>query len=235
MYDKFASVYDKIYLGMKDYKAEAVKIAAFIQQHKRSSGKRLLDVACGTGLHLEALKEAFEVEGLDVNQPMLEHAAKRLPGVPLHHADMSDFHLERHFDVITCLFSSIGYVRTVENLESAVRCMADHLLPGGVLLIEPWFTPDEWKLHTVHGLLIDEPELKVARVNTSLQEGKMSIMDLHHLVGTPEKTEHFVEHHELGLFEQHEMLAAIEKSGLEAIHDVEGIFGRGLYIGRKTK
>src|SRR5215831_4572594 len=55
--------------------------------------------------------------------------------------------------------SSIGYIKILETLSQAVRCMAQHLVPGGVLLIEPWFTPETWRLETVHARFIDEPHL----------------------------------------------------------------------------
>ena len=43
---------------------------------------------------------------------MLGIARHRLPGVPLHLADMRDFDLPERFDAVTCLFSSIGYLTT---------------------------------------------------------------------------------------------------------------------------
>ena len=46
-------------------------------------------------------------------------------------------HADRAYDVVLCLFSSIGYVKTKSNLNRAVKCMANHLTPGGILLIEP--------------------------------------------------------------------------------------------------
>jgi hypothetical protein len=104
---------------------------------------------------------------------------------------------------------------------------------GGVLVIEPWFSPDDWHTPSVHALFIDEPELKLARVNTSFQEGRLSYFDFHYLVGTPEGTEHFIEQHELGLFETEEMQAALEGAGLETIYDTEGLTGRGLFVGRR--
>jgi SAM-dependent methyltransferase len=224
-----AHLYDKIY-AFKDYRAEAGTLAALIHRHLRSGGRRLLDVACGTGLHLEILKEQFEVEGLDLDAELLQLARQRLPGVPLHQGDMIAFDLGRRFDVVTCLFSSIGYVQTHENLQRAIGSMAGHLLPGGLLLVEPWFTPGEWKPDTVHALFVDEPELKIARVNTSHAAGRLSYFDLHYLVGTPQGTEHFVERHELGLFEQEEMRVAFQASGLEVTYDEQGLMGRGLYI-----
>ena len=39
---------------------------------------------------------------------------------------MIDFDLDRAFDVVTCLFSAIAYVRTAENLFRAVARLAAH-------------------------------------------------------------------------------------------------------------
>lgn len=229
MFSKTARYYDKIY-SFKDYRAEAERLVAIIHQHLRSKGKRLLDVACGTGRHIEYLKEHFDLEGLDINEVLLEIARQRNPEVTFHKGDMVNFELGQEFDVVTCLFSSIGYVKNLENLRRAVACMAHQLLPGGLLLVEPWFTPDAWQPDTVHALFIDEPELKIARVNTSLVCEKISYFDFHYLIGTPAATEHFVERHELGLFAADEMRAAFADAGLEVKYDAEGLTGRGLYV-----
>ena len=112
---------------------------------------------------------------------------------------MVDFDLGRQFDVVTCLFSSIGYAETYERLCLALRSLARHTAPGGLVLIEPWFTPTAWKPNTVHALYIDEPDLKIARIKASFVDGRLLVFDLHYLIGTPEDTEHVVEHHEPGL------------------------------------
>jgi SAM-dependent methyltransferase len=232
MFSQTAQYYDTIYLAMKDYGAEADKLIAFIHQYSRSTGNRLLDVACGTGLHLSYLTQHFQVEGLDLDEQLLAIARQRHPEVPLHHADMTDFNLGCTFDVVTCLFSSIGYVKTLENLSRAVQCMAQHLVPGGVLLIEPGFTPEIWRPGTVHARFIDAPNLKIARLHTSSVDGRLSSMDMHYLIGTPEGTEHYVERHELGLFTAEEMRHALTICGLEVTYDATGLTGRGLYIGQ---
>src|SRR5919199_589582 len=154
----------RIILGLTDM------LTTFIHQYRRSTGNRLLDVACGTGLHLSYLTQHFQVEGLDLDEQLLAIARQRSPDIPLHHADMTDFNLGRTFDIVTCLFSAIGYVKTLPNLSRAVQCMVQHLSGGGVLLIEPWPTPETWQPGTVHARFIDEPKLKIA----SLRNGSPS-------------------------------------------------------------
>ncbi len=232
MFKETARYYDRIY-AFKDYAAEASKIRVIVEEELRTGGRRLLDVACGTGLHLEQLKAHFDAEGLDLSPELLEISRERNPKLTHHTADMRTFELDARFDVVTCLFSSIGYMTTADDLHRAIERMAAHLVPGGFLIVEPWLTPDAWRSNTVHGLFIDEPQLKIARVNTSFTEGRVSVFDLHHLIGTPEKTEHVVEHHELGLYTVDEMTGAFSAVGLDVRYDPEGLTGRGLYVARK--
>lgn len=67
-----------------------------------------------------------------------------MPNIPLHEADMRTFDLGRTFDVVTCLFSSIGYFTELDDMQAAIGNMASHLAPGGVLIVEPWIHPDGW-------------------------------------------------------------------------------------------
>jgi SAM-dependent methyltransferase len=225
-----ARYYDLIYSG-KDYAGEVEQLVSFIHSYNHTSGIDLLDVACGTGRHIEFLKKYFNIEGIDISDNQLRYAAERNPEVPFHLGDMISFDLKRRFDVVTCLFSSIGYVKTLENLQMAVKRMAKHVLPGG--LFEPWFASEDWHPNTVHALFVNEPELKLVRMNTARQEGRLSYFDFHFLIGTPQETIHFVEHHELGLFERSEMTDALKSAELNVFYEPEGLIGRGLYIGRK--
>lgn len=64
MFSKSAAFYDAIY-SFKDYAAEAVEVQGLIEKRNPDAGT-LLDVACGTGLHLQYLAGAFDVEGIDL-------------------------------------------------------------------------------------------------------------------------------------------------------------------------
>jgi ubiquinone/menaquinone biosynthesis C-methylase UbiE len=236
MFSKSADLYDAIYLSMdKDYAKEARKVKTLVRRYKKSDGNTLLDVACGTGIHAGHLCAYFQVEGLDLNPGMLTAARKKLPGMVFHQGDMLDFNLDKQFDVITCLFSSIGYVKTAPRLRQAVQTMNRHLRPGGMMIVEPWFTPEQWRPGSVHAVFVNQPELKISRMNVSGVDGNLSFFDFHYLVGTPEGIRHFTERHELGLFTHEEYLDAFYSAGLEVLHDSKGLDGRGLYIGIKPQ
>lgn len=235
MFSKSAKFYNALYRSMgKDYAAESQKAHELIQNIKRSNGNMLLEVACGTGLHISTLREHYMIEGLDLDSKMLAIARETFPDIPFHHADMVDFDLSERFDAITCLFSSIGYVKTKERLNRAIQNMARHLMPGGVLIVEPWFTPEHWQPGGVYTLLAEEADLKIFRMSSGGVNGYISFIEFHYMVGTSEGIKYFKELHELGLFTHEEYLGAFHKADLDVTHDPEGLDGRGLYIGLKT-
>ena len=228
MFSRSARIYDAIYASVRDYPREAAALDRLIQE-RRPGARTLLDVACGTGAHLEHLKD-YELEGLDLDPEMLAVARERLPDVVFHEGDMVGFDLDRRFDAVVCMFSSIGYVRTEKRLRSAIASMGRHLEPGGVLVVEPWLSPADWLDRHIGAVFVDEPELKIARMNASQREGNVSIIEFEYLVGTPDGIERFTETHELGLLTVEEHLGAFRAAGLEADHDPEGPMGRGLYV-----
>jgi SAM-dependent methyltransferase len=230
-YTAMAELYDRLY-AFKDYAGEAARLWEIIRQHQPGAAS-LLDAACGTGRHLEHLQADFRVEGFDASPGQLEQARLRLPGVPLQQADLRSVELGRRFDVVLCLFGSLGYLPTVAELNLGVARLAAHLEPGGLLLVEPWIAPEDWREGQPHALFIDDPQQKIARLNTSARRGRFSVLELHHLVATPAGTRHFVEHHELLLSTRQEQRDAFAAAGLSAEFDATGLNGRGLWIARR--
>jgi SAM-dependent methyltransferase len=233
MFSETGELYDRFY-AWKDYDAEAARLRELIAAAGGPGEGTLLDVACGTGKHARALAAHYTVEGMDLDPVLLAVARRRLPDVPLHQGDMRGFDLGRTYGVVTCLFSSIGYVRDLDGLHAAMAAMARHLAPGGALVVEPWFAPGEYRPNHVHLLTVDEPELKLVRMSHGTVQGAVSILDFEYLVGRPVGITRTHERHELGLFTQEQMLGAFERAGLRATFDSQGLMGRGLYIGLKS-
>jgi SAM-dependent methyltransferase len=232
-YSISADIYDLLY-EWKDYAAEAERIREVVAA-RVPRASTLLDVACGTGRHLEHLRRWYAVEGLDADEGLLEGARRQLPDVPFHAGDMRDFDLGRRFEVVTCLFSAIGYMHTPADLAQAMATMARHVEPGGVVLVEPWLSPDVFDPHHIGGPTIGEgQDIKVVRMNGSRVDGRLSVMDFHHLIGRPGTVEYVVEEHTLALYTDDEYHTALEAAGVAVEHDEEGLMGRGLWIGQKS-
>ena len=163
---------------------------------------------------------------------MLDIARTRCPEVPLQRADFTVFHLERTFDEIACLFASIGYARSIDQLDLAVHCMAQHLGLGGVLAIEPAltlerFVPGKLALDTAN-----DPDVKATRMYFARRVDRVSVYDIHYLGGSAEGVSHFTEHHELGLFTSAELCRAFDRAGVDVVlEEPDGLFGYGLIVG----
>lgn len=230
MYEKSAQVYDVIYEALFDYRAHTDQLDQLVQ--KENPGARTwLDVACGTGLHLRYLQDRYEAEGMDLSSQMLSVARERLPQVPIHQGDMVAFDLGKKFDVVSCLFSSIGYTATVDRLNSATSCMAQHLAPGGLLLIEPWLSAEHWTDGHLAADFVDQSDIKIARLGHNHRDGRTTFLKMHYLVSTRAGVDHFVEDHELFMFNDEEHRGALESAGLKVERLEGGLAGRGLYVG----
>jgi SAM-dependent methyltransferase len=232
-YAKSAKIYDAIYLAKKDYVTEAEQVHSLIGRHKNTDGNMLLDVGCGTGLHAEVLKKWYEVEGLDLSEGQLVVARKRLPDIKFYHDDMTNFDTGKQYDAVTCLFSAIGELLDIEQVNRAIGSMASHLKSGGVLIVEPWLRPEQFKEGHIWSDFIDEPDLKIARMTVAGRQGKIVNLTMHYMVGGPGKVEEFVEHHQNAMHSVEEYKEALRKAGLKVTHDEEGLIGRGLYIATK--
>jgi SAM-dependent methyltransferase len=182
MYRDLAAYYDRIY-SWKDYRGETARVVALARRFGPSPAHRWLDVACGTGRHLGYLRRRYEVTGVDLSRPMLREARRRLPGVRLVAGDMRSLDLGERFDVVTCLFSAIGYLRTEADLVRAFRTFARHLVPGGVVLIAPWIGPREFRPGRVSLDIYQDESTKIVRGGFGARRGEFSRITFDYLIG----------------------------------------------------
>lgn len=233
-YTDSAQIYDLLY-SFKNYQPEADAIRTLIDSNTTHPTQTVLDVGCGTGAHLGLLKDFYTCEGIDSSEAMLAVAREKLPGMPLHHGDMRTFTLNKQFDVVLCLFSAIGYMTTVEDLQLAVNNMVRHVTPGGLLIVESWLHPDLFRPNHISLLTVERPEIKIARTHITEVVGHITRMAMHYLVTTLEGVTHFVEVHEMGLYPSTVYENAFQLAGLSLTVDATYERWRTLYIGRKPE
>jgi len=234
LHNQLAKYYDRIY-SFRNYLDEAVRIQNLIMKYLETGGNTLLDVACGTGLHLKHLKDDFSCTGVDTSKAMLKIARINAKGVTFKEADMKTLKLDKQFDVITCLLSSNGYVKNYSNLDSTIRNFSKHLKKGGLALIEPshansFYVKGEPRI-TVH----DGKDAKIARVNVSKIRQATASLQMHILIVERGKdVKYFVDQHELGLFGINNTLRIMNDAGLKSKYLKNGLMtGRELFVGIK--
>nr|WP_276977578.1 class I SAM-dependent methyltransferase [Ferrimicrobium acidiphilum] len=234
LYEELAPYYNQIY-HWKDYRKEASKIRALIHDFQLSTGNDLLDVACGTGRHLSYLRRYFNCMGIDASKEMLRLARENVPGMQFSKGDMLDFDAGRQFDVVLCLFSSIGYLKTAGDVRKALLNFARHLKKGGVLIVEPWLQKSEWRDRTVSLRSYDGDSAKIARVSFAWAKGAFSELDEHYLIGVKRKgVTHVRDLHRLRFFEVEPALQTLRKAGLDVRFTEDSLMtGRGLLIATK--
>jgi dTDP-3-amino-3,4,6-trideoxy-alpha-D-glucopyranose N,N-dimethyltransferase len=230
IYERSARVYDAL-CRHKDYAGASATLCAIVDRFSPGAST-LLDVGCGTGLHLSHLGTRFVVEGLDLSPEMLDIARARCPGVRLHQGSLVEFDLGKRFDVVTCLFGSIAYARDEGNLRRAAACLAGHLQAGGLVIVEPWVTPGRFVSGRLVLDTVDDADLKVARVYVTERQGEVSIFDSSYVIGTPDGVASFRERQELGLFSDEVYRTALTDAGLDIVDASGDIFGYGLYVCR---
>jgi SAM-dependent methyltransferase len=101
-------------------------------------GRRVLDVACGTGKSfLPLLRRGYDVVGCDISEEMLAVARERAGSeVELFQADVRALPEVGPFDLVTWLDDAVNYLLGDDDLELAIVSIAQTMAPGGLLVFD---------------------------------------------------------------------------------------------------
>lgn len=131
-YARWAPVYDVVF-GKVFERARTEAIAA-----TQRVGGRVLDVGVGTGISLPYYTRASQVVGIDLSEPMLRRARKRVAELKLTNIEtlavMDAEHLEfpgDSFDAVVAQY----VVNTVPHPEDALAEFARVVKPGGEIIL----------------------------------------------------------------------------------------------------
>jgi SAM-dependent methyltransferase len=135
-YEAMAPVYDD-FTAHHEYEEWLADLLAALERNGLS-GRRILDVACGTGKSfLPLLPRGWEVTGCDISASMLALAREKVgEEVRLEVADMRELPRFGEFDLVWALDDAINYLLSEEELVQALSGMRDNLAGGGLVLFD---------------------------------------------------------------------------------------------------
>jgi SAM-dependent methyltransferase len=175
LYNQLSKYLDASYRRTKNYQHEV----DFILRRVGNNRGILIDVACGSGGHAELLSKAgFEVYAVDLNDGMLRLVRKNLPKARVFKQDMRQLDVPVQADVLICLYNSINYNYSYDELTHTFQRFYDHLKPGGVLIFDTAFMKHTWKPGPFNVETITTPEFEVARVNKSYKKCSFGIVEI---------------------------------------------------------
>lgn len=236
IFTELAEQYDLLY-SWKDYGGESTRLEGIARRYGRPGRTTWLDVACGTGRHLQFLSRTHSSVGLDASREMLRVARRRLRGVRLMLGDMRTFRLDRKFDVVSCLFSAIGHLSSESDVLATFSNFARHLRSGGVAIVEPWIEPSGFLPGMIHLVSYQGPKSTVVRLASSSRRGRRSFIHYHYLVGRRGHGIRSLEETDVGLMVPRErLLSLLDRAGFDSRFLSRGLTGkRGLLVGVKRE
>lgn len=224
LYGRFAKYYDKLYLKKKDYIHEAGFIGSLIRKYNPKA-KSVLDVACGTGIHMSLLrKTGYLATGVDASSEMLKLARKRLGGrTELLQADMKGFRLGKKFDVVTCMFSAINYNLGYVDLKKTIGNFYCHLGTPGLAIIDVGFFPQMWVPDFLSFDTYKGETLSIARLSKSaLGKDGIADIDMLFLVKENGKVDFEIDEHRLMPFDLKKVRRIMQAAGFSKIRVHDG-------------
>jgi SAM-dependent methyltransferase len=223
-----APVYDD-FTAHHDYEGWLTDLLAILDRNGLT-GKRLLDVACGTGKSFEPMPpRGWQVTACDISPAMIELARERAgDAVELSVANMLELPRFGEFDLVWALDDAINYLLSAEELEQALAGMRGNLAPSGRLLFDVNCLPAYRTFFaetsvverggrklTWHGLA--SPDMAPG----SICESRLEVTSIDAEAGASEGPSMI---HRQRHFPEAEVVAVLERAGLECLD----VYGHGL-------
>ena len=140
LYEHIAGDYDAVTGAAGRRQAAQAMLAELRRRHPFD---RVLDVACGNGMHAMMLAGmGVSVTAADISEAMLDQARRRSAEAGLAvrwlHAPMQEIakHVEGPFDAILCLGNSLPHLLDSHQLARTLAGLANLLAPSGVVVLQ---------------------------------------------------------------------------------------------------
>ena len=139
IYDTYAHVYDRS--GQTAFSLRMVPYLVSLLTDHPSPAHSMVDLACGTGtVAVMMAKRGWHVTGIDRSAEMLREARAKAEESSLDicwlQQDMRAFTLPEPVALVTCLYDSMNYMLTDQDLLSTFQSVWRALSPGGTFIFD---------------------------------------------------------------------------------------------------
>ncbi|MFC2035384.1 class I SAM-dependent DNA methyltransferase [Chloroflexota bacterium] len=136
-YKRLSKVYDQ---GWDDFSKQYIDLIDEIFSERSVTEARILDIACGTGtLAIEFAKHGHVVHGIDSSPEMIRLARSKSAGLlnlSFDIQDMVQLNIDGKFDLVTCTYDSINYIRELSDLRKILLQVSSVLGEGGLFVFD---------------------------------------------------------------------------------------------------
>jgi ubiquinone/menaquinone biosynthesis C-methylase UbiE len=155
-FSEFAAVYDD-FMHYIDYSGWVNYICDILDIYK-IRGKKLLDLACGTGkCSVLFAKRGFDVTGIDLSQNMLAQALNKtetkILGIKFLCRDMRNFKIDNKVNAAICIYDSLNYLSNKNDLGCTFSNVYEALREGGAFIFDmntEYALRKVWGTQTMH-------------------------------------------------------------------------------------
>jgi SAM-dependent methyltransferase len=213
----FAHVYDALYAGQTAFLVTQV---AFLKEVFGPGPQALLDLGCGTGIHVAALAQnGYSVTGVDLDPLMLLAARRKWPGAKIIRADLRRLPFRGSYAGALCLESPLAYLLEEADLQLALASIGTALVQGGRLVIDVFDYPGTLGTRDVgpHEVLFSTPEMQVIVRESHHYEKRNRTWKMYQEFEVDEAGERysFAVIHELQVRTMDDYARALESAGFE--------------------
>ncbi len=230
MFTGTAELYDLLDCKFSDYKTQAFRLDRCIREH-RPGATSLLLIPCGSGELARQLANAYDyqVSGIDDRPGLVQRAANKNPDGLFQCSDLSGFKMSKKYDVVVLLQRMFGSLENIAQLFDVISAAARQLNSGGVLLLEPWQPPQEWRRGHMQMETLDEADLSITRISYYEHSGNISHIHHEYMVLSSQGMLESTEIRELYHFSPDDLVTCFEQARLQ-LESVSGDAQKNGYL-----
>lgn len=175
LYNNQALLYDKLY-SYKDYAGEALFVKSLCKIDTNSK-LLMLDLACGTGSHLQYFEKWFQTTGVDLNPGVLKIARQRCKKTTFVRSDISKLSLSKPgngYALVTCLFSSVQYVTEPSSLASMFKKIHELIQENGKFVFDLRYANEHWEHGRTVTSTFKDKDIEIAMFGESFSQNSIA-------------------------------------------------------------